>query len=86
MSLITKFCQILHAIDVESIVPTPPPRQPNHPPLLGLQKLSRSNRHVDYFSVGRQSGRTLAVYKYRKGVSISATFNTIFLDDGSVAG
>ncbi|KAI1795435.1 CNH-domain-containing protein [Ganoderma leucocontextum] len=60
--------KVLYAIDIESIVPTPPPRQPNHPPVLGLQTVSRSNKHVDYFSVGRQSGRTLVVYKVRKAL------------------
>ncbi|KAM5537340.1 hypothetical protein V8D89_009070 [Ganoderma adspersum] len=60
--------KVLYAIDIEGIVPTPPPRQPSHQPVLGLQRLSRPNKHVDFFSVGRQSGRTLVVYKHRKAL------------------
>ncbi|TBU55674.1 CNH-domain-containing protein [Dichomitus squalens] len=67
-SLLVLADKVLHSIDIESIVPTPVPRQHAHQPVLGLQRLSRQGKHVDFFSVGRQAGRILVVYKQRRGL------------------
>ncbi|KAI0706017.1 CNH domain-containing protein [Cerioporus squamosus] len=58
--------KILYAIHIESIVHTQGEDAGN--PAYGLRKLSGQERHVHFFSVGRQAGRTLVVWKHKKGL------------------
>ena len=58
--------QTLYAIGIESVVPTTAPEQPP----FGMQKLNGEDKPVQFFSVGRQAGRTLVIYSRRKGVSV----------------
>ena len=59
--------QVLYAIDIESIVPTY--RGNTRQRTFGLRTISGSDKGVQFFSVGRQHGRTLVIFKRRKGVS-----------------
>ncbi|KAI0702715.1 CNH domain-containing protein [Earliella scabrosa] len=54
----------LYAIGIESVVPTTAPEQPP----FGMQKLNGEDKPVQFFSVGRQAGRTLVIYSRRKGL------------------
>ena len=63
---LNKGVQVLYMIDVESIVPTPG-RNTSHP-TFGLQVIGGQDRGVQFFSVGRQHGRTLIILKRKRGV------------------
>ena len=63
--------QTLYAIGIESVVPTTAPEQPP----FGMQKLNGEDKPVQFFSVGRQAGRTLVIYSRRKGVSVVRVYD-----------
>ncbi|KAI0751992.1 CNH-domain-containing protein [Fomes fomentarius] len=56
----------LHAIDIESVVPTM--SRDHGQPAFGMQKLNGDDKPVQFFSVGRQAGRTLIIYARKKGL------------------
>ncbi|TFK84447.1 CNH-domain-containing protein [Polyporus arcularius HHB13444] len=56
----------LYAIHIESVVHTQ--GEDTGQPAFGLRKLSGQERHVHFFSAGRQAGRTLVVWKHKKGL------------------
>ncbi|RPD76827.1 CNH-domain-containing protein [Lentinus tigrinus ALCF2SS1-7] len=56
----------LYAIHIESVVHVHGANSQD--PAFGLHRLSGPDRHVHFFSVGRQAGRTLIIWKQRKGL------------------
>ncbi|OSD03816.1 CNH-domain-containing protein [Trametes coccinea BRFM310] len=58
--------RIVHAIDIESVVPSP--ARDAEQPVFGLQRISNPQTPIHFFSVGRLGGETFIISKKRKAL------------------
>ncbi|KAH9925626.1 CNH domain-containing protein [Epithele typhae] len=68
--------KVLYAVDIQCVVPSGD-QQPPHT-AFGLRAISAYDKPVHFFGVGRQHGKTMVIFKRKKGASICVRISVSF--------